>query len=33
MLALKVFFCGGIMRTTHDLPYTCELARYVVGGG
>jgi len=23
--------CGCIMRTTHGLPYACELARYVVG--
>ncbi|KAH1214759.1 hypothetical protein GmHk_13G036048 [Glycine max] len=23
--------CGCVMRTTHDLPYACELARHVVG--
>ena len=23
--------CGCIMRTTHGLPWACELARYVVG--
>ncbi|KAL5166239.1 Protein FAR1-RELATED SEQUENCE 5 [Glycine soja] len=23
--------CGCVMRTTHDLPYACELSKYVVG--
>ena len=23
--------CGCVMRTTHGLPYACELVRYVIG--
>ena len=23
--------CGCVMRTTHSLPYACELVRYVIG--
>jgi len=23
--------CRCVMRTTHDLPYACELSKYVVG--